>query len=81
MMSSPGTGVQQRANLTNTSSVPSTSTALLERRAAGARVGRTSMVGSGCESSPPSAITNLSMIDAAETCPSPTAEYKPSMSL
>ena len=67
IIGSPGTGVQQRASLTSTSSVPSTSTALLERRVVGARVGKTSIVGSGCESSEPSAVTNLSIIDAAET--------------
>ena len=67
MIKSPGTGVQQRASFTSTSSVPSTSTALLERLAVGALFGNTSIVGSGCESSAPSAETSLSMIDAAET--------------
>ncbi|CAB5061355.1 unannotated protein [freshwater metagenome] len=47
IISSPGTGVQQRANLTKTSSEPSTSTALLDLLVAGARVGSTSMVVSG----------------------------------
>ena len=67
MIGSPGTGVQQRASFTSTSSVPSTSTALLERRVVGARLGNTSIVGSGCESSAPSAATNFSIIEAAET--------------
>ena len=44
---SPGTGVQHRANFTSTSSVPSTSTELLERLVAGTLVGKASMVGSG----------------------------------
>ena len=80
MIVSPGTGVQQRANFTNTSSAPSTSMALLERRVVGARDGNVSMVGSGCESSTPIETTSLSMMEAAETCPSPTAEYKASIS-
>ena len=80
MIKSPGTGVQQRASFTSTSSAPSTSIALLERRVEGTRFANTSIVGSGCESSAPKAVTNLSMIEAAETYPSPTAEYNPSMS-
>ena len=70
---SPGTGVQQRASFTNTSPTPSTSIALLERLMECEPVGITSIVGSGCESSTPSETTNFSMIDAAETWPSPTA--------
>ena len=80
MIASPGTGVQHRASFMRTSSVPSTSTALLDRLVVGARLGKTSIVGSGCESSAPIEATSLSIIDAAETCPSPTAEYRPSIS-
>ena len=47
MITSPGTGVQHRANFTRTSSAPSTSIALLDRRVVGARFGNTSIVGSG----------------------------------
>ena len=53
MIGSPGTGVQQRASFTNTSSIPSTLMALLERFATGAPPGTKSMVGSGWESSTP----------------------------
>ena len=47
MITSPGTGVQHRASFTKTSSVPSTSIALLERLVVGALLGSTSIVGSG----------------------------------
>ena len=53
MIGSPGTGVQQRASFTNTSSIPSTLIALLERLATGAPPGIKSIVGSGWESSTP----------------------------
>ena len=73
MISSPGTGVQQRASLTKTSATPSTSIALLERLAVGVPVGITSRDGCGCESSVPIEATSFSITDEAETCPSPTA--------
>ena len=73
MIPSPGTGVQQRASFTSTSPTPSTSIALLERLIECDPVGITSIVGSGCESSTPSETTNFSIMEAAETCPSPTA--------
>ena len=47
MIGSPGTGVQQRASFTKTSSIPSTLIALLERLATGAPPGTKSIVGSG----------------------------------
>ena len=72
--------MQQRASFTRTSSIPSTFIALLERLATGAPPGIKSMVGSGCESSTPIKRTNLSIIAAAETCPSPTAEYNAEIS-
>jgi len=67
MMASPGTGVQHLANLTRTSPTPSTSIELLERRTECEPVGICSIVGSGCESSAPSACTSFSIIEAADT--------------
>jgi hypothetical protein len=51
----------------------STSTDVLDLRVVGTPVGILSIVSSGCESSPPIAATSFSIIDAADTCPSPTA--------
>ena len=75
MISSPGTGVQQRANFTNTSALPSTAITLLDRRICGPVMTLPNWLSdaSGCESSEPKVATNLSTTEADETCPSPTA--------
>ncbi|CAB4658749.1 unannotated protein [freshwater metagenome] len=73
VISSPGTGVQHLANFTSTSSIPETSIALLLRLADATPVDGVAIVGSGCESSTVIVATSFSTIEAAETCPSPTA--------
>ena len=82
-ISSPGTGVQQRASLTQMSEAPLTTTpgSPMER----ARRGRTSGVAASETSSvvpsaPPRVVTSRWTTLWAETCPSPTAAYSAAMS-
>ena len=82
MMASPGTGVQQRATLTHTSSVPTTTTpgsplrTRLRARDGTVASARSSLVAS----SPPSVATSRDTTCWAETFESPTAAKRLSMS-
>ena len=75
-MSSPGTGVQQRASLTHTSAMPLTTTpGSPERRRLGRAVAgvAASAMSSLAPSSPPTEATSLETTCWAETWPSPIA--------
>ena len=83
MIGSPGTGVQQRASLTHTSSTPLTTTpgSAFERRLERPWEGGVlSAMSSLAASSPPSACTSFCTTPCAATWPSPIAAYSDEMS-
>ena len=78
VISSPGTGVQQRDSLAHTSASPSTTTpespAVRGRGGRAGRVGSVVSARSSCApAAPPTEATSLVTTDCALTCPSPTA--------
>ena len=76
-MSSPGTGVQHLASLTQTSEVPLTTTPgspAGRRRPTRAGIAVSAM-SSTAPSEPPSEATTFCTTEVAETWPSPTAAY------
>ncbi len=81
MIGSPGTGVQQRASLTHTSAVPTTTTPGSPLRRRRARVGLVASARSSlAPSSPPIDSTSRPTTCWADTWPSPTAAYRAEMS-
>lgn len=82
MIGSPGTGVQQRASLTQTSSTPLTTTpgSALPRRLRPREGGTLSSMSSLAASSPPRAWTSFCTTPCAATWPSPIAAYREEMS-
>ena len=81
MIGSPGTGVQQRASLTHTSAVPTTTTPGSPVRRRMERVGVVASARSSlAPSSPPREATSRPTTCWALTWPSPTAAYRAAMS-
>ena len=76
-ISSPGTGVQHLASLTQTSEAPLTTTpGSPAGRRRPVRAGTAvSAMSSTAPSEPPSEATTFCTTEVAETCPSPTAAY------